>query len=348
MTTRPALRRRRRGIALIIVLGMVVLFFLVAGICLTAGRTARITGKVETERNRARYAAESMLAYVQWMVIKDRAFNPNRQLGSTTVAADGQTLEANPWAADGRPYELPIGDAVTVQFRVFDANRGYVLSGNRPASGLRNKLGVAAPADDEAEYTDLDLFLDELTDYIDGDDLVSLHGRESADYERDQGLELFPRNGQLQYIEEAYWLPHLYALLPELARLEDEPAPEHLLRLIPPPGTGNFPNRPSFFSSAPATIQGLTGITTAELELVLLARQAWYDQQLPIRDGLGDLYPAISREFDFSESGFYTFDVTVRTAHGDISRRVTCTLELGRMPRGGTLPVFQLWRRLYY
>ena len=33
-------RRQQRGIALIIVLGMVVLFFLVAGMCLTAGKTA--------------------------------------------------------------------------------------------------------------------------------------------------------------------------------------------------------------------------------------------------------------------------------------------------------------------
>jgi hypothetical protein len=347
-TTRPPRRRRQRGIALIIVLGMVVLFFLVAGICLTAGKTARITGKVDTERNRARYAAESMLAYVQWMVIKDRAANPNRQLGLTTVSPDGETLEANPWAADGRPYELPIGDATTVQFRVYDANRGFVLSGARPSRELRNKLGLNTPADENAEYTDLDLFLDALTDYIDSDDLVSLHGRESADYEREEDLELFPRNAPLTYIEEAYWLPHLEALLPELARLGDEPAPEHLLRIIPPPGAGAFPAKPSFFSSPPATILALTGITTDELALVLQARQAWYDQQLPIREGLGDLFTVINREFDFSESGFYTFDVVVRTSNGDISRRVTCTMELGRMPRGGTLPVFQLWRRLYY
>ena len=67
--------------ALVIVLGSAALFAVLAAMMITSAQTSRIVTKVNTERSQMKYAAESALAYGQWMIMSDRRRFPNRQRG---------------------------------------------------------------------------------------------------------------------------------------------------------------------------------------------------------------------------------------------------------------------------
>ncbi len=338
-------RRREDGIALIVVLGMTALFTFVATMCIVAASTSRVTSKVDVLRQKGRYAAESSRAYLQWMIISDRAARPrNRNLGQPMLT-EADEVQVNIWAADGKPYTLPLGQDVQIQFRILDANRGWNIAGRQPGERLRRDLGLTAPAEDE-EASAAEYFIDAIDDYVDADDLVRLHGMEKADYEA-RGLRGFPRNAPLLFAEEAYWLPNVDYLAPALQQaMVGRPVPEDLLRVIPPQGA-SFPGKPSFFSSSPEMIQSTVGLDMEELEKVLTARREWYELGIPIRDGLDDLYARISAQMSFAESGIYTLEIVAAYANGEVSRRVLTTMDLARLPRG-VKPTFTIWRQLVY
>ena len=73
-------KRANRGIALIIVLGMVFLYALFASMMVIAGRISTISERVHTRRTEAKYAAESATAMAMWPLLLPLTWYPH-QLG---------------------------------------------------------------------------------------------------------------------------------------------------------------------------------------------------------------------------------------------------------------------------
>lgn len=341
-------RPRERGIAMIIVLATVALFFVLATMCMTSGRASRLNGKIHSSRAAARYAAESTTAHVQWMILSDRLDRRNAAAGrlgrNALGTAPAEDEEVSLWQADGNPLTLELDELTTVTFRILDANRGHDVTGRQPGRKLRRDLGLnlESSADEVAE---VETFLDSLDDYVDNDEFVRLHGHEQADYER-LGHPGLPRNRPLLYAEEAYWIPGIQDFAPQLGGSSGDfrPVPEDLLRIVPPIGR-NFPAKPAFFSSSPQMVQSLAGLTEEEMLLVEDAKQQWYQNRVPIRESLGELYQPIAEHLSFDESGVFTIDVTATTNNGTLSRTVSTTVELPNLPRANPLEPFLIWRR---
>ncbi len=340
-------RHRQRGIAIVIVLATVLLFFVVSTMAITASRSTRLAGKVQSQRAAGRYAAESALAYIEWMVLSDRAENREMsRLGETSGLAEDDLRLL--WAADGKPFTLYPDETLAITFRILDANRGRNIEGKTPGGRLRGELGIAANPDDPNDIQEIDIFLDALDDYTDGDDQVRLHGREQDDYQAEENLENFPRNAPLEYAEEALWLPNVHTLMPGIDMTgRSGPVPEDLLRIVPPQGR-SFPRKPAFFSSSLQMIQSVADLTSEEMQVVVAAREQWYENRVPIREGLGELYPKIARRMTFDESGIFIIDVTASYLNGEINRRVAATIELDPVPRAGDAGHLVYWRRLFY
>ncbi|MDP7396533.1 MAG: hypothetical protein QF541_06675, partial [Lentisphaeria bacterium] len=116
-------RCRDHGMALVIVLGSAALFAVLAAMMIASAQTSRIVTKVNTERSQMKYAAESALAYGQWMIMSDRRRFPNRRLGFRDIQREAVDTES--WMGDGKPHDVWVTDGILAHVRVLDAARGW-------------------------------------------------------------------------------------------------------------------------------------------------------------------------------------------------------------------------------
>lgn len=340
-------RKREEGIALIIVIGFIAMLMTVGAMMVASSRVSRVQGAVAAERSRARYIAESAASYAAWMLICDRRRFRNRRLGERGLDQLDRAEDDVPWMTDGKQHEIQLTDDTSARIRLFDADRGWILSGNLPSRNLRNKPHFLKMMENDNSDR-LNTLFDCLDDYTDSDDLVRVNGRERDDYQREDGLECFPRNHAMQFREEAYWIPGIEQLVPSLSKPSYTLAlPEDAVRLIPPRGV-RFAAKPSFFSSSPEMIMATAGLTYDELQLALTARTNWYHNGEPIQNGLGEVFAKISNTMSMVESGIATIDVEAGANGSEIRRRLVITLDIRNLTPRGRPPVLMLWQRLIF
>ena len=352
----PPRSAHRRGIALLVVLGVVTLVALIVAMLSTAARVSNIGSRVNCDRIRLRYAAESALSQALWLGLLERDL-PDPTLRPMQPRIPGETVPLE-HKADGRTDEerwLPDGtvrawqaDDVALAVRLLDASRGFDLSGALPGGRLRSEFARLTTNPGEPLSDELDAFCDVLDDYADTDDLTHLKGMEKEDYAR-LDLSGFPRNHALQFREEAYWLPGLAALLPVAGGEADPRAglPADLLRIIPP-SRARFPGAPSFLTSSPAMVQRQVGLTDAELAVALAARERWRRDRVALPDGLGDLFPRVAGRMNLQYGRVWTIEVTARLAGTDFRRRLVATVDSRRLFVSGQLPYVTYWERVVY
>lgn len=337
--------RGRRGMALVVVLGVVAMLTVLAASLGLLASVARLDSHVFTARVAARYQAESAQALVTWMVLSDRAAGgAPAPVGQRAAAASPEDLARLAWRADGAHRPLTLAPALQAQYRLQDANSGWEVGSLAAVDRLAQAYATApgsAPggAASPALQDDLASFFDSLRDYLDGSPLRRLHGAKAADYAT-LGRPGAPRGGPLVDRAEVYWVPHVEALLgvPASEAAGRPPVPAGLLRVVAPQHQPALPTgQPSFFAAAPAQLQHLAGLSDAELAQVLSARRRWQQEQVPVQEGLGELYPRLASAFSFSESGVYTLVITA-TGEGHFTRRLTTTVDLRQLPTGGNLP----------
>ena len=337
-----------RGMALVMVLGFVALFAVLASMVVASTRVTNITSKVNTDRSNARYAAESTLAYTMWMVVDERRkFSGTRILGRLPPP---DQLEAPSWTADGAEHTPDISPGMSVSVKIYDAVRGLDISGRNPGDrllrdlvGIRNTVNLSDEDLTEREEAIVHV-ADVLNDYVDADRLTRLNGMEDDGY-MDIGLEHFPRNGYLRMSEEIYWIAKIEGLLPSGdGKNVHAVMPENTFRVITPPRMATAPNpKPSFFSSTPAMIQSAAKLTDEELEDVLKAREAWLTDSIPLAESIPALYSRVSGAMSIRESGIYTFDVRVRAHGSGGGRRIIATIDLRTMSAAGRPPILSWW-----
>ncbi|MEI8080166.1 MAG: hypothetical protein WCH61_11125, partial [bacterium] len=272
-------RKRERGFALLLVIGALLVLNIMAGHLVAISEVAANEALVAAERARLSYAAESALDRAFWLILADRRKNANRTMGTANQRPD-PTLEV--WMADGSAHEIMV-DGVKVLVAIQDGESGIDISGPNAATTLRSMLS----GPDKEKNDELDRFLDIFQDYLDTDDNKRLHGKEREDYLAD-GWPDMPRNGNLQFRDEAFWLEGLAAAMSSntmadmgSAAVTTEPVkPEALnlesIRIIPPSGI-IFPRtqKPNFFSATPTMIQQLGAFNPAELALIMGAKLSW-------------------------------------------------------------------------
>ena len=343
MTSNRTSRNRRcrdHGMALVIVLGSAALFAVLAAMMITSAQTSRIVTKVNTERSQMKYAAESALAYGQWMIMSDRRRFPNRRLGFRDIQREAVDTES--WMADGKRHDVWVTDGILAHVRVLDAARGWDFSTPKAARQTRQSF-TATIGDDEERRDQLDAFFDVLEDYLDGNDEPRELGMERDEYSA-FGLEEFPRNDRLSLREEIYWLPNIELLIPRRDN-EMEVLPQDLVRIVPPRNVGNFTGKPNVFSSSEAVIRTAAGIDGDEMVQLQECIQSWYEVQTPLEECLYlELFNKLNTRMSLRAFGVYTIEVRAGYNNGDITRRMVATLDLRNLPKDHVL----YWQKITY
>jgi hypothetical protein len=241
---------------------------------------------------------------------------------------------------DGRQHS-PDPDT-RVRVALLDATRGIDVSGNSPASELGDRLDDTI--DDPEDNERVRAFLAVAADYVDSNDLRrEPYGKERADYE-DEGFWDFPRDGQLMFREEVYWLDGWQDVL------------HGSVQLIPPKGIHAVKvsnRRKPFFSSSPASIKAVLRLDNSELAQVLEARRAWRQQLTPLDESLdADLLARVRAAFSFAESGLATIEALAESHIAGISRKMRLTLNCDLRKTDSysdtARQALAIWERRYY
>lgn len=288
-------RRKERGMAIVMVLGVVAVVMLMVVHIMTICELASRDSYATASRTELRYRAESAADQAFWLHATDRRMFPSRKLGEDDVARDEYDLE--PWMADRRGH------------RMFDSNCyayiGTVEKTLRVSDVESFKEDVSV--DDTEQLEIVDAFLDALDDYADGDSLVRLYGKEEDGYAED-GYFSMPRNGELQFVEEIFWIDGW----------EDIVKSE--ITIIPPKGKSlSEGSKTSFFSASESEIQNALDLSDEELQAVLDARDLWISDGTPLEDSLSaDIYANVMMKFSFDESNLAEYTVSSATDNGEM------------------------------
>ncbi len=328
-----AKRKGQRGMALVMVLGVLAVTMLMVAHIMTICELASKDAYVAAERSLMRYEAESAVARTFWMHLVDRNYFSNRKMGSEDDSRVG-TVSFEPYMADRRPHE-PFERATT-----------YIGTVEKSIS-LTNTSSFKANVDvDDTDTLEIiNDFLDVLGDYTDTDSARKFAGMEQDDYDA-EGIPSLPRNGAIQFREELYWMPGWQdAVIGEVT-------------IVPPRGksfssssSSNSTTKPSFFSASAADIQRLLDLSDAELETVLDAREQWMLNGTTLEDSLSaDLLLNIQNQFNFNESNVAEYIASVKSPDGSFRQilRVVreCDLSKSTIYADKNSETFSIWTAL--
>jgi hypothetical protein len=344
-----------RGLALIIVLGVVSLFSVLSAMLIGSSKVAGISSKVNVDRSRAKYAAESATAFTQWMVMNYNFNNPSRD----TVLDDPAE---EPWWADSSEHYLEMVDGIIAKVKIFDVNRGWNI---KQLADERTKTLQNYAAEDDELQEKLTEFFAVFNDYVDKDNRNRSHptyGMENEDYES-IGLENFPRNNEIQFREEMYWVKNVECLVPKLEDLKSSYVlPDDLFRVVAPPGISDPGAKTMSFWSAPMhwlQAQSRNRFSGSDQELIRQCREEGYFDENAIKECLGfDLYSELKAirnlTFDPKSAVVYTIDVSAAYPSGDVTRRLVSTLNLRDIPvvsgrsEIGPIKPLNYWQKIVY
>lgn len=355
MKKRRPFRRRPRGIALVIVLGMVFLYAVLGSMLVTAGRVSAISERVISERSNVKYSAESATAFAQWMVATYNFNNP--------IPKDDRDPEEVVWSENATISNIELVDLHKATIKVLPVNRGQNIS--KLATDRAKVIQTVAFDDSELDEVLNDFFADYL-DYTDRDERYSPigEGREQPDFD----VEPYPRNNQMQFREEIYWIKNIDQFINFHGQYTlREAVPADSFRLIPPrdargrvPGGVDPTGTKNDFWSAPIgwlimQVQG--GLTPLDLEAIKECQQRGYSGSEGAENCLGfELFELLNQHvsFDRQQGVVFTLDVTATTEDGTISRRIQSTMNLKNIPSapasrvGMTNNTLQYWHKQIY
>jgi type II secretory pathway component PulK len=295
------------------VLGVLAVVGLMVAQLAMLGQVAQREATVAAERSRLKYVAESGAGEALWFHLVDRRLFASRVLGQDD--ATRESTEWAPWMLDGSVHDMPV-ESGRLRVALLDATQGIDVSGAQPGNELGLRVVEGEDADEKSEA--IRSFMAVAADYVDSNDLThEPYGKERAEYE-DEGLWNFPRDGQLQFREEVYWLEGWRNVL------------SGTVRVIPPKGVNlntNTGDRKPFFSSSPALIRDRLDMEPDSVQQVLAAREAWRQDRTPLSDSLDPaLLSQVTALFTLVESGAVTVEAVAESPFPGVSRTVRLTL----------------------
>ena len=353
------MKKNNRGIALItVLLSLAVISVIATSVSITGNITYRL-GLVNVKSITNMYQAESRMTRAVWDMayeLKRPDGNRSRRLGYKDDLGSESEGEEERFFADGKPHVYKTDEnIITVKYE--DANKGFDFSGNIDSTKIRMiKAMIKLPV--EADQEPVDTFIDKLIDYTDRNDLFRDKGAEREQYEEESGYDL-PRNGVLEYAEEALWIPGIEEAVFASSEYHDNDTElfdfniSQYLRVIPYRGQ-NFPrtSKPNFFSSTDYQIMIYADLEQSELQDVLQAKRSWYREGINIKDSLGDeFYNRLTQFFSFTESKIYLIQVQVSGIDTGAAVNQEAILNLGRglsRYRPDTFAGLRYWRKVNF
>jgi hypothetical protein len=271
----------QRGMALMLVLGVLATVLIMVAHMMTVAEIIAKETKVAALRSQMRYQAESAADIAFWMLLTDRRLFANRRLGQSLEARESVS-DFEPWMADRRAHSF---DGGSCQVYIYAAEQPFTVS--KPET-LKDNVAI----DDQEKRDEVSEFIDVLNDYTDRDDLRKIYGMEASDYAA-EGFPTLPRNNDMQFREELYWLPNWQnCVVGEVS-------------VIPPRGI-NYQmgkNKPSFFSASEDYVRQQLDISDADWEAIEAAREEWAQYGTPLDESLDStLFHNIQGVFDFNEA----------------------------------------------
>lgn len=277
----PAVTDRQRGMALMLVLGVLATVLLMVAHLMTVAEVIAKEAKVAALRAEMRYQAEAAADTSFWMLLTDRRLFANRKLGQSLEAREAVS-DFEPWMVDRRAHAFD-NDSCYVYLQA--AEQAFIVT--KP-----DTLKDNVDPDDQEKLDEISEFIDVLNDYTDRDDLKKLYGKEVDDYAAD-GFPTLPRNNAMQFREELYWLPNWQnCVVGEVT--------------VIPPRNINYvmgKNKPSFFSASEDYVKQVLDLGDNEWDAIEQAREEWANNGTPLEDSLdAALYQTILGAFDFNEA----------------------------------------------
>lgn len=312
----------------------------------TSSEVAALEAKVLADRGLLKYVAESAADRAFWLLLTDRR-NPDRAV-APELGAD-VAPEDVPWEINGAPHALDVG-GIRVQVEMPDADRGgLVLSGKGWQGKLQGELARMATDDDERREA-LELFLDVLKDYVDRGDEVHPRGKERPDYEN-EGYPSMPRNGELQYREEAFWLDGLGDAIPGMATENPGLLDRELIRLIPPAGL-QLPSqgKPSIYSAGRLPALFRASMSSDELLAVEEAILRSRAENTTLEELLDpELLGKVGAHFSTQRKGKTSGIVTIRSTaeRAGIQRELRVTRDTRSLRVQGKTVWLVLWEKVF-
>ncbi len=271
------------GMALVMVMGVLAVTMLLVVHIMSVCEVISRESYVDVQKYNLRAVAESAAEQTFWMHVVDRKLFNDRTLGQSLEGRIGDELD-DVWMADRRMH-TPFADQAC---NTYIAGVEKALRVDQADSFKQN-----IPIDDTERMETVTNFLDVLEDYTDGDDLPKLNGKDGDDYEQ-EGLLAMPRNGEMQFREEFYWLDGWE----EIAYGE--------LTIVPPEGKSfsSTDTLPSFFSASELEIREIFHEESEDfIQELLEAQNAWTNEQTPIEEFLSvDTLTAVKQKFNITES----------------------------------------------
>lgn len=336
--------RREKGSVLIPVLAVIVSCSLIVSALMALSQLGTSGMAAHTRLQKSAYLCEGALNRAQWLVAAERASSPNTSL----LYFDYADSEYDRFLTDGVEHVMDY-HGTPVRFVITDAAAGLDLSRLYRRTTMRR---LAADPSADTEYLDkVEQLTELLSDYVDSDDTVAEDGMESDDY-LDSGRKPLPRNAELQYREELFWIPGFTELFPP-----DRGGRLSSVRVIPPDsmiqtgsggrnsggrGGGNsssslLAQNPNLFGAGDYYLRYVCKLEEDELEQVREAIRLYQTERVSLQDSIeGTLFTKLMNNLNWSQGQTVTVIIDPAAAGSGPSKRLAATWTISDSVSGPT------------
>jgi len=327
----PPSPRDDRGAALIAVLVLLMTVSLLAMSMAALSQLATLGTRGDADRLRSAYLAEGALNRAIWLTAADRVL-----YGATNPANVAyEDFDDERFLADGVDREMDYY-GVTVRYRILPGAGGVTVTGSSAADALNQLLSVKTASDgDLAE--DVRRFSAKVQDYADSNDLLTEDGMEEGDYE-EQGMRPLPRNNNIQYREELWWIPDAVRFFP--------PDRDGRLTLVNPLTLPSTVRQVSLYTANYALLTNYGNLESDDAREVLRTLKEFRRTREPLSETLDPLlWSNLTSRFTTQDNGI--FRIVIENALPDSvggSYRLDATLALPDLRAGGTVTYYD-WMR---
>lgn len=302
-------RSGESGSALLAVLALILSAALLIGVISSLTNQVLFSVKSHTVLQKSFYQTESAAMRIAWLIASDRARYTISMPGDT----DYSEYEYDRFMADGVVHKLN-SYGTDFEFVILDANSGVDVQNSYSGNFASLKNG----RNEDTVWTEaLDRLSECIGDYLDSDDDVFEDGWEAPEYE-DADMEPLPRNGQIQFREELYYIPSFAEIFPP-----DSNGRMSQVRLIPLDNLADLSGTGSLFGASALELETGANLDEGELQEVLSALENWRNNRERLSDQLDPfLLQRLRNAFSWQESGNYTVLISPMDGQNHRGRRL--------------------------
>lgn len=318
-------RERESGSALIPVLALIFACSMIVSAVITLSQTGAYTMATHLKLQRSMYLCEGMLNRVQWLITSERARGTDTSLRDFDYA----DYSYDRFLPDGVVHETDY-HGTPMRFTITDAAAGLDFS-----SRYRRTTLAALRQDASADSTYLETMQtlqERINDYVDTDDATVGDGLEDDDFAQENKQPL-PRNGEIQYREELFYIPGFTDLFPSdrdgrltscrivvpnalaVVRTQTQVQGRTQTRTSP-----LLPQAPNIFGAGDFYLKNALRLEDDELALVKEAILNYQNDRIPFQDSLESTLLLKLNSLRWTASGTYAVRIEGGEGAGPVRR----------------------------